>query len=344
MHLRRLTVPAALALLLAAFGASAGPPPPPALHTPRASQALVARAASPARPRLTNNAATEHAHWVPTKVPVFGPSGLPKASDVKQTIIGDCYFESSIASVAATSPAWLKKLIRENDDGTVTVRLYVHDKKDPATGRWKFTPIDQTFDRKVPVSPEDGKPIYNHGAASWPSFLQLAYAKMMGSYARLNQGGLGNVGLELVTGREADYALVDVVKDSNLGGRIRSALQSGKPVVLGTRSKEEFVDAVKKLEKTNPALYEKASKLAADPDKAYAKMGLIDNHEYHVIGADERDGKQLTVIRNPWGSFKPKPGQVGRPEEPSAGHGVFHVDDEWLPLVYGDVAIGEVPK
>ena len=341
--------PAALGVLIAAISvtsvAEAGPPPPAQLHTPRMSASMQERVDSEARPRLTNNAMTDHAKWVAAKEPVFAPSlrNTPRAIDVHQgSYLGDCYFESPMAAVAAKNPNWVKSLVHENADNTVTVRLFVRDHKDKLTGKWTFTPVEQTFDRKLPAT-KDGR-VYSPGRALWPAFIQLAYAKLAGGYTKLNQGGLGSVGLEMLTGREAEYAEIDPIKDAKVGEKIRAALRAGKPVVIGTRSQDELMAALAKVKKQNPAVYAKVKAIADNPENALERLGLVASHEYHVLGSGSKDGHDLTVVRNPWGSFKPPPKGLGSGPAIEEGNGVFPIDDDWLPLVYGDVAIGEIPE
>ena len=47
-----------------------------------------------------------------------------KGTDPRQNYIGDCYLASGISSLAASSPDVIKNAIKDNHDGTYTVRFY----------------------------------------------------------------------------------------------------------------------------------------------------------------------------------------------------------------------------
>jgi len=60
--------------------------------------------------------------WVPCDAPLF--SRDPSPDDVAQGYIGDCWLVSSLAAIAASNPDKIKEMMHQNDDNTVTVRLY----------------------------------------------------------------------------------------------------------------------------------------------------------------------------------------------------------------------------
>lgn len=63
-------------------------------------------------------------HWSDqTDTPLF--SHEPTVNDLKQRLVSNCYMVASVAGLVELNPAKLKECIRENEGGTVTVRLYV---------------------------------------------------------------------------------------------------------------------------------------------------------------------------------------------------------------------------
>ena len=61
--------------------------------------------------------------WVDMKdQPLFAHE--PSVNDVQQRLLGDCYLEAAISSLVLNTPEKLKECLRDNGDGTVTVRFF----------------------------------------------------------------------------------------------------------------------------------------------------------------------------------------------------------------------------
>ena len=56
----------------------------------------------------------------------------PSIHDIRQGVVGDCYLLSGLASLAMTEPEQIKQSIRDNQDGTATVRLFKRDIDNPS--------------------------------------------------------------------------------------------------------------------------------------------------------------------------------------------------------------------
>ena len=54
----------------------------------------------------------------------------PCLDDIKQGYIGDCYLLAAITSMINKDPSKIKNMIRDNKDGTATVRLFDNDGKE----------------------------------------------------------------------------------------------------------------------------------------------------------------------------------------------------------------------
>ena len=67
----------------------------------------------------------------------------PSMSDISQGFIGDCYYVSSLGNVARLYPEKIKEAIRDNGDGTVTVRLF-------SKIEGKFSPVFVKVDKIAP--------------------------------------------------------------------------------------------------------------------------------------------------------------------------------------------------
>ena len=82
----------------------------------------------------------------------------PMLSDVIQGNIGNCYLIAALGSVVESDPGFIKRHMKDNGDGTVTVRVYHGD-----TMSEKYDPIEVTVDKSVAYN-EKGKPIGTQGA------------------------------------------------------------------------------------------------------------------------------------------------------------------------------------
>lgn len=48
----------------------------------------------------------------------------PSANDIQQRLLGDCYLQAAVSSLVRNAPEKLKECLRDNGDGTVTVRFF----------------------------------------------------------------------------------------------------------------------------------------------------------------------------------------------------------------------------
>ncbi|MDO4531441.1 MAG: C2 family cysteine protease, partial [Bacillota bacterium] len=98
--------------------------------------------------------------------PLF--SHEPSIGDIKQGKIGDCYLQAALASMVYADPQSVKELLKDNGDGTVTVRFY----QGGAYGA-NMTPVYVTVTKEIPVF--FGFAAYSRGAL-WVHMIQKAYA------------------------------------------------------------------------------------------------------------------------------------------------------------------------
>lgn len=112
-------------------------------------------------------------------------------SDLKQGVLGDCWFMSALATIAER-PSLVERLFvtkEYNPNGVYRVKLCKN-------GEWVTVTIDDYF----PCFPLGG-PIFsrNHGNELWALILEKAYAKLHGSYFSL-RGGYSCEALQDLTG------------------------------------------------------------------------------------------------------------------------------------------------
>lgn len=207
---------------------------------------------------------------------LFGAHG-PKGADIRQGGLGDCYFLASVAAIVADDPGAIQKAIRDNNDGTYSVRFYDND----GAAVWL------TVDSDLPVD-ANGNLAYARGVDSdgdgklevWVPIMEKAYAAYkdlygpadgIDGYADIGRGGLPSDAIQALTGKPARFVATPQSEDDLAG--LLSAANEGSAVVLATK---ESVD-----------------------------QGWVGRHAYTVLGTYEKDGETIVRVRNPWGFQEP---------------------------------------
>lgn len=114
------------------------------------------------------------------EVKLEGPlfDGPVSVSDIRQGAIGDCYLIAGIYSLARQNPQAIHDMMKDNGDGSVTVRLY---EKNQDTD--KYEPVYITVDKSVPKDDKHAED------TPWVQMLEKAYAVHKGSYTAIGKGG-----------------------------------------------------------------------------------------------------------------------------------------------------------
>ncbi len=214
--------------------------------------------------------------WAPVAADASLYVDTISADDVAQGYIGDCYLASGISSIAAANPDVIKNAIKDNKDGTYTVRFFdgVGEGGRP---------------RQVMITVDDDVAMGSRGAqyASardskelWPGLLEKAYAKWKGGYEKVGNGGSASDLFQSLSGKTASWNDVRDVKPDALFKKIQTATAAHRPVAAGT--------------------------FAEDSPKAnYTNTGVHGDHFYTVLGATEENGAKFVELRNPWGFSEP---------------------------------------
>ncbi len=199
-------------------------------------------------------------------------------NDVKQGSIGNCYLVGAFAAVAAQDPNAIKNAIKDNKDGTYTVRLF-------QTSAFSRTPIEKKYviDGQLPMA--NGVARYAKSTNPnelWVSLLEKAFAMRDGSYGELEgeRGALPGPIMAALTGRPSRYTRVfaDSTGDRFFND-LKTALASKRTAAAITHPK--------------------------DKQALYSGTGIHTNHTYSILGTEEVGGKKLIVMRNPWARSEP---------------------------------------
>lgn len=181
------------------------------------------------------------------KLQVF--SNKIEPSDIKQGALGDCYF-LSVLSVLSEDPQRIKRLFktdRMSNEGVYCIEICKN-------GTWREVVIDDYFPCDM------NEPVFSHahGNELWVMLLEKAWAKLHGSYERIEAGLAENVFRDL-TGAPASVHYND---DDDLWERMLEAEQ------------KKFVMAAS------------AGSTAAS-QQMLESVGLIGQHAYGCLGVIE---------------------------------------------------------
>lgn len=196
--------------------------------------------------------------------------------DVMQGAIGDCYFVGALSSVAYSDPKAIENCIKDNGDGTFTVRFF----KKGASGKMEAQYV--RVDSDVPSAYAGGTSKYAKCRDSkelWVSLIEKAYASWKGGFEAIGNGGYPTEVMTAITGSSSSYY----------------ALKTNKP--------EAMFDLIKTAVEMNTAVT--ALTYGEDKKDMYTGTGVYAWHNYSVLGAIEENGQKYVQLRNPWGSSEP---------------------------------------
>lgn len=163
----------------------------------------------------------------------------PRMTDVSQAATGNCYMLACLQNIARLYPQKIKDMIKDNGDGTATVRLFTREKSE--SGNWNYNPVYVRVDKTIPAI--NSKDVPNRLAEDclWVNLIEKAYA-MSGLHESYNtienipinpadeknkdwrpsvtqiEGGKENIMMENLLGKEAaskSYA-VPILNDKSL--------------------------------------------------------------------------------------------------------------------------------
>lgn len=225
----------------------------------------------------------------------------PTPGDVRQGAIGNCYFPAAMAAVAHTSPAAIKDMIKQNPDGTYSVRFYENGNKS--------RPVQVKVDGDLYVRAFGG-PIYGGSLGGpttknemelWFPIIEKAYAQWKGSYDTIGNGGHSSDVMEAVLGRDGSSMYVSSGNLDAVFNTIKKNVDAKQPVAAGTYHDEA----------------------------RYTNTGVYGDHAYTIMGYEQQGNERFVVLRNPWGESEP----AGN----GANDGIFKLKLEEFAKLYQNV-------
>lgn len=244
-------------------------------HMPRLTEAWVAQsqvAGLKKDPKVQDTSVA----YKETEGELFGRKG-PAIGDIRQGGLGDCFFLAAVGAIVADDPSAIKNSIRDNKDGTYSVRFF----KSNGNAVWV------TVDNDLPVD-KNGNLAYAKGVDSdgdgklelWVPIMEKAYAAFkdkygpkdgVDGYKDIGRGGSPGDAIQTLTGKSCRY--VSMPHASSELADLLCAANNGTEVVISTKDN--------------------------------ANQGWVGWHAYTVLGTYEKDGETMVRVRNPWGFVEP---------------------------------------
>ncbi len=244
--------------------------------------------------------------------------------DVTQGEIGDCFFLSSLSAMTLRHPELTRNNITHNADGTYSVKFFKE-----VAGQPKAVVV--TVKATLPTLDDGSGPKRSYGTApddreSWVGLYEKAYATFVKGYDVLNEGGDEADAMYALTGVKAESLDVDFTDRQALFDRLKQAVADGRMVTSGTWAQAKVRGHLRAVARTGFKDY--------DPKTfSYEDAKMVEGHAYTVVDVQQKNGKKLVTLRNPWGQTEP--GSDGTDD------GVFTLTLDQFAALYHDVTIGK---
>ncbi|MBR5420200.1 MAG: hypothetical protein IK115_03520 [Lachnospiraceae bacterium] len=212
----------------------------------------------------------------------------PTINDLRQGKISNCYMLATVTKLIQYDPQAIKQVIRDNGDGSATVRLYNGDK-----------PMFIRVDKKV-AHLRSGGAIASEGPL-WMQLIELAAAQV-GMFKKGRQGfgslwyGTGGSFFQMLTG----------VPET---GKLMTADKAGGSDTygMGVNGADGVFERIRDAEKNREIIHMGT--------KSSVGAGMNSGHAYTVLGAKEVDGKKYVTLRNPYANMSYRVNEVGEAEK-----------------------------
>lgn len=223
----------------------------------------------------------------------------PSPNDIKQGVgLEDCYMLSALTQIAAKNPQKIKDAMRDNGNGTVTVRFYYN-------GEPKDIDVRKTESKVMGF----GMHSYSSGSL-WVQMMEKAYAKY-NDFVREQNGKepLGMSGIDRgfthnfmnAFDKDASY---ESTPDSFGFGRFSSYSDDYKKKRDSYNIQENAFYSMLKYKTDQKGEVITVGNQATGSKKREVKShGIRTGHAYTVLGAFEKDGKKYISLRDPYAVF-----------------------------------------
>ncbi|MDO5331181.1 MAG: C2 family cysteine protease [Bacillota bacterium] len=285
----------------------------------------------------SNTALGAFGKWTKTDDELFPHE--PSPNDIKQGVgVQDCFILSSLSYLAHKDPEKIKEAMKDNGDGTVTVRFYKsvnftlkeQEKGDRSHREPVYVTVNKTVNKLA------GSMNIYASSSLWVQMLEkayIAYIHQVGvdgddkdlSYSSINTG-LADRFLQSFEGRNYiegnhDFGAYAYDNKKEINGDLFEVDSKGQPLhneygQPGNKyfDREELLYSILKqsvnIDGSPVVVFSSGDK---ENNAKYAlNNGVRVRHDYAVLGVFEKNGKKYVQVKDPYASFSAKYDEKGK--------------------------------
>lgn len=242
----------------------------------------------------------------------------PSPTDIKQGIgINDCYMLSCLIKMADTNPEKIKNAMRDNNDGTVTVRFY-DTVKNPETDEEERKPVYIRVKKTESSMVGTGAASYASGSL-WVQMMEKAYAKY-NDMKEIQRGhspkGLAGISLGNAYNFMNAFEENPVYKNDFFNNATYPGISIGPDGKVNHAESEianlycnNMYDFL--AENKDEMIVVGAEHSSKAENKQVKALGVRTGHAYPILKVFEADGEKYVQLRDPYATFEAKYNENG---------------------------------
>lgn len=268
----------------------------------------------------SNHAIGKFGTWTAANEALFPHE--PSPNDIKQGYgINDCFMMAPLAQIASTNPRKIKDAMRDNNDGTVTVRFFTPGKRpagwklgDPEPAKEPaYVTVNKTVNKLA------GSNVYA-SSSLWVQMYEKAYIEYLSKYVGVKPGTLNakyehsyndiNYGHpeQFLNAFDGEKTYNQTSKAFGIGVDPK-AFKPGSPAAAKYAEQEKALFAALTEEvngRKGTVIVGNSGQNGYWNASASKDLGIRTKHAYAVMNTFEKNGKQYVQLRDPYALFRSK--------------------------------------
>lgn len=235
--------------------------------------------------------------------PLF--SHEPTINDLKQRLVSNCYMVASVGGLVECDPAIIKQCLKDNGDGTVTVRLFerrVVSRQMPPQEVQEDKSSSEIMDdfefiEEDEIEQTELVPVYVRVKKEIPRVMGGVDALSAGSlWMQMIEKACAYVGRNGSTGYQSLWY--------GEGGQFLERLlgiETHVDMNRNTMDEQEIEQMIQSGELFEQICHARENHVVYNAGSGHESVtGLNSGHAYTVMGGEVRDGQRLVLLRNPY--------------------------------------------